>query len=292
MIGMLAATISPAGAEEPGGSVNPCAVRDICIIVHEPGSTASGHPGGKTETAAAKCVWDGVERPCWNDQLGWFSNSTGCYYMLMQPKPPADHRAWGGRDPATGEIYNVSCLDSSSAARGPQFFAQAPAGPPPTDNVVALRKEALEMLHIAPPKMHAAPAGKAVVGAPVWLWYDRSAASVGPLTGTARGNVISVTATAWVEDVVWDTDDFHTVGCKGAGTPYRADLGRTESPDCEHVFRSSSAHRADGTLYLTATAIWKVKATRSDTGQSVEFDYPVPSATSMPLQVAEVQVLN
>ncbi|BFV56025.1 ATP/GTP-binding protein [Kitasatospora sp. CMC57] len=292
MIGMLAATITPAAADEPGGTVTPCATRDICISVHEPGSTSSGNPGGKGETVSGKCYWQNKEIACWDDELGWFSGSTGCYYLLTSPKPPADNRAWGGRDPATGEIYQVSCRDGSTEASGPQFFAAAPAGPPPSDNVVTLRREALANLHLAPPAMHAAPTGDAVVGAPLWLWYDRSPASVGPLSATAKGNVISVTATAQVRQVSWDMDDGHTVSCDGAGTPYRADLGRTESPDCRYVYRSSSAHRADGKLYLVATAIWRVTATRSDNNTSISFDYPVPAASPLPLRVAEVQLLN
>lgn len=297
MIGMLAATITPAAAEEPGGTVTPCASRDICVKVTEPGSTSSGHPGGggTSETVAAKCYSHQEGRPeiaCWDDNLGWYSNSTGCYYKLERPKPAADARAWGGRDPATGDIYLVSCRDGGSDVDGPQFFAVPPAGAPPTDDVVNLRREALAKLQLTPPAMHAAPGGSAVVGAPLWLWYDRSPASVGPLTATAKGNVISVTATAEVLKVTWDMDDGHTVKCPGAGTPYRADLGRTESPDCKYLYRSSSAHRADGTLYLVATAIWHVTATRSDTNATVEFDFPVPAAAPMPLRVAEVQLLN
>ncbi|MFD0569078.1 hypothetical protein ACFQ0T_07150 [Kitasatospora gansuensis] len=100
MIGMLAATITPAAAEEPGGTVTPCATRDICISVHEPGSTTSGKPGGKGETVAAKCIWQGKEIPCWDDELGWYSNATSCWYLLVSPKPAADDQRWGGRDPA------------------------------------------------------------------------------------------------------------------------------------------------------------------------------------------------
>ncbi|GAA1167535.1 ATP/GTP-binding protein [Kitasatospora gansuensis] len=290
---MLAATITPAAAEEPGGTVTPCATRDICISVHEPGSTTSGKPGGKGETVAAKCIWQGKEIPCWDDELGWYSNATSCWYLLVSPKPAADDQRWGGRDPAGGEIYTVSCRDGSSTVQGDQFFAAAPAGPPPTDNVVTLRREALAKLKLAPPVMHAAPPGGAVVGAPVWLWYERSRESADSRSEQAVGKVITVTASAEVREVVWDMDDGHSVSCPGPGTPYRADLGRTESPDCKYVYRSSSAHRADGTLHLVATVIWRITATRSDDPKaSVTFDFPVPAATPMPLRVAEVQLLN
>lgn len=300
LIGMLAVATTPAVAEEPGGTVNPCAVRDICVIVVEPGSgtpkPGSTLPGGGGSTGTVPtCTWNGHEWPCWDDKLGWFSTANGCYYLQASPQPPAGHRAWEGHKPEDGKVYEVTCRGTGDVLTPQplQFFAQPPVAQPPVDNVAELGRRALELLRLSPPVLHAAPTGSAVVGVPVWLWYDRADASVGPVSRTVSGNVISVTATARLSNVSWDTDDGHRVTCTGAGTPYQASAGAAASPDCGHLYRVGSAQRPDGTFYLSATATWRITAVRNDTGaQIADFPWDVPAAELLPLRVAEVQLLN
>ena len=91
---LLLASTAPASAEEPGGGVNPCAVRDICIVVTEPGGTAEpgsggGGTSGGSDGGVQMCSWNGQQWPCWDDDLGWFSTSDGCYYHRSEPQPPA-----------------------------------------------------------------------------------------------------------------------------------------------------------------------------------------------------------
>ncbi|MFJ8042026.1 hypothetical protein ACIRBX_16145 [Kitasatospora sp. NPDC096147] len=302
--GIVIALSSPAAAEGPGsGTVTPCSVRDICIIVTEPGGGGGTQPGGGTPTGGATdngvpvCTWNGVQRPCWDPKLGWFSENNGCYYKPAKPQPPATDPVWGGSTPQDGQVYDVVCRDKDGnlSVWPQQFFPQPPVPMPVYDNVVDLARQAIGALESTAPVVHTAPAGKAVVGVPVWLWYERTPLTAGPLSKTVKGNVISVTATAVLDHVEWTTGPGEpVVTCKTTGTPYEPGSGKVTSPDCQHIYRTSSAGQPNGTYEVTATAVWKVKAVRNDTGQVIlsDTDWPVPSDTVLPIEVAEVQLLN
>ncbi|WP_280697346.1 hypothetical protein [Kitasatospora sp. GP82] len=299
LLGMLAATLAPAVADEPGGGVGPCAVRDICIVITEPGGGpdpgGTSTPGGGSGGGVQMCSWNGKQWPCWDDSLGWFSTSDGCYYHQADHQPPAGDPAWGGHKPSEGAVYEVNCrgVDGQLTPKDPMFFAQPPGGPPPPDRPYDLGLKALKMITLAQPQLHAAPTGTAVVGVPVWLWYDRSDATTGPLTATAKGRQIGVTATVTLASVHWDTGDGSGVDCASAGTAYHPDAGGSPSPDCGHLYRAGSGRQQDGRYYLTATLDWKVTAVVNDTGEKVfTFDFPVTSDKPLPLRVGEVQVLN
>ncbi|WP_156178468.1 hypothetical protein [Saccharothrix sp. ST-888] len=241
------------------------------------------------------CSWNGQQWPCWDDDLGWFSSSDGCYYHRMNQQPPAGAKEWGGHDPSEGAVYEVNCrgIDGQLTPKDPMFFAQPPGGEPPPDRPYDLGLKALKTIRLAAPVLHAAPTGTAVVGVPVWLWYDRDAATTGPLSATATGRQISVTATVTLAGVHWDTGDGAGVDCTSPGTPYHADAGGSPSPDCGHLYTTGSARQRDGRYYLTATLNWKVTAVVSGTGEKVfAFDFPVTSDQPLPLRVGEVQVLN
>ena len=64
-----------------------------------------------------------------------------------------------------------------------------------------------------------------------------------PTSASAGG--ITVTATAKVLDITWDMGDGTEVVCDTAGTPYKPEFGRKDSPDCGHTYKKSSA-RPDG----------------------------------------------
>lgn len=301
LLGMLTASLSPAIADDPGGGAGPCAVRDICVVITEPGGgTPSGGTGGGGTSGGSGggeqlCSWNGQQWPCWDDTLGWFSSSDGCYYHRMDPQPPAGDPLWTGHTPSQGAMYEVNCrgTDGNLTPKTPMFFAQPPGGEPPPDRPYDLGLKALKEIRLAAPELHAAPTGTAVVGVPVWLWYDRNDATVGPLSATAKGRQISVTATVTLDSVTWDTGDGSTETCRSAGTPYHVDAGGSPSPDCGHVYRTGSARQQDGRYYLTATLNWKVRAEVNGTGEKVfAFDFPVTADQPLPLRVGEVQVLN
>ncbi|MEV8094630.1 hypothetical protein [Kitasatospora sp. NPDC085879] len=296
---LLLAPAAPASAGEPGGGVNPCAVRDICVVVTEPGSTADpgnggGGSSGGSDGGVQMCSWNGQQWPCWDDDLGWFSTADGCYYHRSEPQPPASDPAWDGHGPSDGAVYEVNCrgVGGQLTPKPPMFFAQPPGGPPPPDRPYDLGMKALGMIHFDSPQLHAAPAATAVVGVPVWLWYTSTETTAGPQSATAKGRTMSVTATARLTKVHWDTGDGSPgAECTGPGTPYRAGAGTT--PPCGYTYRTSSAGQQDRTFYLTATLTWRVEAVRSDTGARVfAVDYRVTTDDPLPLKVAEVQALN
>ncbi|MGW2395192.1 hypothetical protein ACWCYY_01390 [Kitasatospora sp. NPDC001664] len=301
--GLVTALSSPAVADEPGGTVDPCEVRDICIVVTEPGGGGSTTPGpgtpggGGSDNGVPLCTWNGVDRPCWDPKLGWFSKDNGCYYQPANPQPPVTAAVWGGRTPADGAIYDVVCRDKDGnlSVWPQQFFPQPPIPMPVYDNPADLASKAVAKLRLLPPDMRTAPAGKAAVGVPVWLWYERSERSSGPVSAEAKGNVLTVTAHAELDHVEWTTGlGEQPVSCKGPGTPYTAGSGAVTSPDCQYVYGNSSAGQPDGKYYVAATAVWKITAIREDTKQRVrpDFLFRVPALAPTPVDVAEVQLLN
>jgi hypothetical protein len=290
-LGILAASISPAAASDPTGGVNPCADLDICVVVTEPGgnpspgSTSPGSGGGNG--GVEMCTWNGQQWPCWDNDLGWFNTSDGCYYHRSDPQPPADDPSWGGHKPADGAVYEVNCrgVGGQLTPKPPMFFAQPPGGAKP-DQPVELGWQAYGRMHFNRPMLHASPPGTAVVGAPVWLYTTVP----GPAPGVARGQQLTLTATATFKNIVWETGDQESVTCTDPGTPYRQ--GATST--CTHTYRTSSAAEPDGKYYLAATVNWDITVVDNTGRQWLHFVKPVTSAVdqSLPLAVGEVQVLN
>ncbi len=56
------------------------------------------------------------------------------------------------------------------------------------------------------------------------------------------------------------------VVCNTAGTPYKPEFGRKDSPDCGHTYRESSAGQTDDAYTVTATSSWVI--TWSGAGQT------------------------
>ncbi|MER8182066.1 hypothetical protein [Kitasatospora sp. NPDC094015] len=302
---VLAGSTAAAADPSPSGGVTKCRNWYICVGVTEPGSTPgpgqpSGPPAGGGGGGVQTCSWNGKEWPCWDDDLGWFSSSDGCYYQLSVPAPPADDPAWRGHSSADGALYEVNCrgADGQLSTKPLAFFAQPPGGPPP-DRPAVLGRQALDAIKFSSPDLHAAPATTAVVGAPVWLWYTPTPTTSGTQRATARGITLSVTATATLKEVRWNTGDKGADGkaavvtCKDAGTPYRegADPAATA---CSHVYLTGSAKLRNDSYYLQATLVWRVDVVRSDTGAKVfnSFDYERTTDVPLALRVGEVQVLN
>ena len=94
---------------------------------------------------------------------------------------------------------------------------------------------------------HRARAGSGqhrTVGMPVWMWAKNpNAHTVGPITESASAGGITVTATAKVLDITWDMGDGTEVVCNTAGTPYKPEFGRKDSPTAATPTRSRAPAR-------------------------------------------------
>lgn len=130
------------------------------------------------------------------------------------------------------------------------------------------------------PKNQAGKVG--IIGLPSWMWVaDPGPQTTGPQTATATQAGYTVTATATLNNVVWNTGDGSTVTCQ-LGTPYNPAVGAQPSPDCGHTYTRQ------GTYTVTATSSWTVAW--SGVGQTGTI--PLTFTQSTTIQEAEVQVLT
>ncbi|MGW4804917.1 hypothetical protein [Kitasatospora sp. NPDC004272] len=297
-LGLAAAAVPAASADDDPAA--PCADRTICVEHHEPGSTptagggSSGGSGGSSGTD--KCTWLGKEVACWLDDRGAFSE--GCYYIEADPQPLPSEAVWAGRTSEDGAFYDKSCiLDDGFVPAGRVFLATAVA-PPPPKTPAQVAYDALKKITVAEPVLHGAPAKDAVVGSPVWLWFDQNPDTVGPLSETLEGVGFKVTTTVTLAEVVWNVDDGPAGGeqvqhftCQDAGNPFSAQ----GKPTCSHVFTESSARMKDKAFTLSVTLKWHVSAQSTD-GTAIDmtaFDWwPTYTEAVLSVPVNEVQVLN
>ncbi|WP_051966461.1 hypothetical protein [Kitasatospora mediocidica] len=271
-----------------------------------PGGGGSGGGTGGGSGGTQTCTWNGQQWPCWDPDLGYFDTGDGCYYSKSDPQPPPGDPAWAGNDPSTGAIYDKTCRDTAGGLNpeAPVWEAKAPGAgaPPPDPGVVA--QIAFKKLQFVTPVAHTAPGGTALVGVPVWLWYDAPNATAEELTGpqsrTASLSGISVTATAVLKDVVWDlgyrdpvTGKEVLASCqgKGAGHPYA--VGLENDPPADACIQTYLKASPDAGYYLTVTESWAVTSVDDATGNQAwpELDLTVASAP-LALKVNELQVLN
>jgi hypothetical protein len=126
----------------------------------------------------------------------------------------------------------------------------------------------------------------AVVGHSYWLWAD-GPTHIGPVSDSASGRTVTLNAT--LSSVTFDMGDGHTVGCKGAGTPYPGDKKglHAKSPTCGYTYQRTSAHHAGGTYPVRATTYWSVAYTAPD-GSGV---IPIVLSSQRQLKVGELQTV-
>ncbi len=294
--GLAVAAVPAARADD--GVPAPCADRVICTGTHQPGSTPTGGGGGASGGGGGggsdTCTWNGKDVPCYVPQWGWFS--AGCYYQPSNPQPLAGEAAWQGHSSKDGAVYDMACIANTNEIQplGQTFLAQPPgATPPKTPAQVAY--DALVSIEVAEPVLHAAPAGDAVVGSPVWLWIDPNPKVVGPLSSKLPGQGFEVTTTITLAEVVWHVDDgpggVREFTCKDAGNPF----SRSGTPTCSHVFTESSARMKDKAYSLSVTLKWHVTARSSDRTAIDMADYdwwPTYTKAVLNVPVNEVQVVN
>jgi hypothetical protein len=170
------------------------------------------------------------------------------------------------------------------------FWAAAP--PVAAVDPAQLAQEALDKMTLLGPDIGITPqpGGKGVVGMPVYMWTAKTAETYGPNSASASAGGITVTATAKVKRIVWDMGDGNTVTCTTAGTPYKAEFGKKESPDCGYLYSEPSSTQAAGRYHVTATSTWQVDWQVNGGGETGQL--AATRTNAVDIDVAEVQVLN
>ncbi|WP_203751856.1 PKD domain-containing protein [Cellulomonas chitinilytica] len=166
-----------------------------------------------------------------------------------------------------------------------QYWSATAPVPPPDPAVLA--REAVSEMALQAIRVGIAPSAEdgavGLVGMPNWMWIDRpDQQTFGPITRTASTGGWSVTATARVASVSWDMGDGQIVTCRGAGTPYSPDAGRSSSPDCGHTYT------AQGQYAVQATSHWVVTWAGIGRTGTIRLDL----RESVPVTIGEVQVLR
>ncbi len=258
-------------------------------------ATSGGGGGGGGGGGALPCSWSGNPIPCSapDGYHGNWDSDVDCWVSLANPQPPASDPSWNGHQPGDGVIWEMDCprfmpQDWTQFVRVTyQWFADPPAGPAPK----TLALEALAELTLNPPDIQMAPkkGATAVLGLPVWFWSTDTPTTWGPESQTVTDQGLSVTVTARVQDIVWQTGDGESVTCASPGTPYEQSYGDASSPTCGHTYAQPSGGQPGGAYQVTATSYWVASWTASD-GQTGNLTDQTASSTT--LKVGEVQVLN
>ncbi|MEU4565881.1 hypothetical protein [Micromonospora sp. NPDC023956] len=280
---------APAPAVADPGAECPVGQTDCSVWDEEPGTPGGpGGPGGGDGGGdgggggPAKCQWKGKPVACYDDVLGWFNNSDGCYYKLATNSPPADE----GMQWYAKTCYNPGGDLSSTVTI--QLPAPPPGfGAPPDPEELAFR--ALASIDLLPPGISVAPRksqGPGLVGLPVWMWASPGPNYFGELSASASERGLTVTITAKVKRVVWAMGDGETVECTGPGTPYSTSGPRAgqESPDCGY-----RGYRKAGTYQVNATTHWVVEWNGGDESGTI----PVTrTSRNLEIQINELQVVT
>ncbi|MEU2200610.1 hypothetical protein [Isoptericola sp. NPDC019482] len=230
--------------------------------------------------------------PCTSD-LGYWSAALQCYIKVLDPQPDASDPAWDGRSPDDGgAVYG--CHQPLPIDVSVYIWLQNPppaaaAGPSPRE----VAEMAIDKMHLQAIEIGIVPEPRpdhvGIVGQPVWMWAaDPGPATVGPVTASASAGAITVTATAQIHRITWTMGDGATIECRGPGTPFTDASAGTPSPDCGHVYKTSSAGRPGDKFTVTATSDWAIEWEGAGQTGTIRMD---ALQRSVQIAVGEAQVL-
>lgn len=310
LVSALPAFADPWGSVDCGESPTPA-----CDLGVGKSGDGTGHHGGNPdqrprrgdhgdhqgEADGGDHVVGGTDKPvhCSYVRSDYQPPTTGVATIAYQPRdgsgtvrvqPAVFWRAVA--DPAPGQpgAWYVYLCDRTgiipAVYHPPVWIPDGQPGKAPS--AAELAQQAHDQLVLPSPRIEANPAGTQLVNLPTWLWLDR--ASWGERSATAEVPGVSVTAVAKPTSVTWSLGDGVSVTCPGQGTPFPPGGDpRAASPDCGHLYRSSSAGQPGQTFPVIATVHWTV--TWSGAGQSGTFPDLTTSATGR-FRVAEAQALG
>ncbi|GIF69617.1 hypothetical protein Ais01nite_76520 [Asanoa ishikariensis] len=250
------------------------------------GGTPPGGGGGNGG-GAGPCIRDGEEVPCFDDLLGWFNRSDGCYYRVTEPQPAGV--------PEGMTSYTRSCGAGGLAGGEPVLLDNPPPGfgAPPDPAVLAQR--ALDSLNLLPPEIGIAPnpaVGPGLVGLPIWLWVPADPdpgddeSTWGPMTASESEGGVTVNLRAAVGKIVFDMGDGETLTCTNPGTPYARQGGK--SPTCGYDGYRAASPRG-GAYTVEATTTWTVTWVAGGQNGTIE---GVTRDNEAQIQIDELQVVT
>ena len=269
-----------------------CYIEDIRPAVPSSPSTV---PARAAAPAPSECTSsNGAAVPCYQDNLGWYESSSGCYLKLMDPQPPPGSPLWEGHTPGDGGalyIANCGAADGGSLGSTATGIAWRRGPPAAVIDPEVLAQRAIAAMQLQPPLLRTAPpqaSASGLVGLPMWMWTDRAENVSGPITRSATEGPVAVEATGVVSRIAWDMGDGTTVTC-GLGTPHSPGADGP-SPDCGHTYDRASANHVPGggPWPITATTTWTV--TWSGGGRTGTETVQLSSTGE--LFVGELHVLN
>ncbi|WP_163504709.1 hypothetical protein [Fodinicola acaciae] len=95
----------------------------------------------------------------------------------------------------------------------------------------------------------------------MWLWIGKTWK---PLTQRTTLGPVWVDVVATPTSSSWSFGDGTTINCRGRGTPLTdPSQGLRGSPDCGHVYKTTSAKARGGAYAVTATVTWAISWTGS-----------------------------
>ncbi len=291
----------PAGLH--GGPIGTqCPPYALTCDVYSAGTTTA-HPGPAVQNSvqepssggqSTSCRMGDKTVPCQLSDGSWFNSSDKCYWKRETNPDPKD-AAWDGHRPGEGALYDVNCPNVPGVNRQLQGGTVWAADPPPGQgggpNLQALAQQAVSHMTLLGPDIGMAPDPNGrggTVGVPVWMWNRPGPRRTGPASASASAGGVTVTATATVRKVLWSMGDGTTVACAGPGTPYQASYGMRQSPDCGHLYQSTSARQPGGKYTVTATSVWAVHWI----GAGQQGDLTTTRTSQVRVTVGELQVVG
>jgi hypothetical protein len=228
--------------------------------------------------------------PCVDDVVGWWSNADQCYYS-PQEAPGNAQKPAGALE--TGSWYRCAMYKCRNFCWNPIWLNFPPPG------IVQITPGAaayqlLETIPLAPITIGLAPdpnvaGSRSYVGVPIWMWAAApTPETYGPYAVTETLGGITITATARVTSIIWTMGDGSTVACATAGTPYQANLGFAESPNCGHRYSTVSTGQLGGRFPVTATSQWTMDWAVGATTGTLETTRVAESS----VEVRELQSVN
>lgn len=266
------------------------------------GGDDGGDPGGGDPQV---CRDLGEVVPCSNEYGAWDGD---CYVRNASPQPPAGDPAWEGHEPGDGTVLECTppaCAEAGGnleTCEGHSYYwsasPAAPAGPSAEElaqRAVAAMNLSMGQIGSTPPASTANQNPVGTIGLPIWLWIaNRAENTTGPITRSAGGGGLTVTATGTLDRVEWTLTAANgtTVGaisCDGAnapGTPYDGRNSDEPSPTCGF---GADLNGSPGNLTLTGTAYWSVEW-QSSGGQTGEIPFTTQPNSSQ-IRIGELQAL-